>query len=137
MFVQTMSAAARCRPPGKERVPTEYLLTVYTVEAVEPPSPEAMGKMYQDVGTCNEQLKAEGTWVFARGMEPGATATVVRIEHGAVLTTDGPLVIAKGRLGGFWVIQARDLDTALAWAAQATAACQGPVEVRPFQEASI
>ena len=51
-----------------------------------------------------------------------------------MLTTDGPFAEAKEQLGGFWIIKAPDLDAALAWAAKASAACQGPVEVRPFQD---
>ena len=56
------------------------------------------------------------------------------MQDGDVLTTDGPFAETKEQLGGFWVIQAEDLDAALAWAAKATRACCGPVEVRPFQD---
>ena len=61
-------------------------------------------------------------------------ATVVRVEKGRPLTTDGPFAETKEQLGGFWVIKAADLDAALAWAAKATVACRAPVEVRPFQD---
>ena len=61
-------------------------------------------------------------------------ATVVRVEEGQVLTTDGPFAEAKEQLGGFWVIKAPDLDAALALAADASVACKAPVEVRPFQD---
>jgi hypothetical protein len=112
----------------------QYLLSVHMVEGEEPPSPEAMQQAYKDVDAFNAQLQAEDAWVFAGGLHPPATATVVRIRDGEVLTTDGPFAETKEQLGGFWVIKAADLDAALAWAAKATKACGAPVEVRPFQE---
>jgi hypothetical protein len=112
----------------------QYLLSVYMVEGEELPSPEAIEQIYKDVDAVNEELKAAGAWVFGGGLHPASTATVVRAQEGDVLTTDGPFAETKEQLGGFWIIQAPDLDAALAWAAKATVACQAPVEVRPFQE---
>jgi len=112
---------------------TQYLLSVYMVEGEPTPSDEVMAQMYKDVDVFNDEVKAQGAWVFAGGLHPADTATVVRIKDGDVLTTDGPFAETKEQLGGFWVIEAADLDAALAWAAKATTACQGPVEVRPFQ----
>ena len=89
---------------------------------------------FKDVDALNSELQAKGAWVFAGGLHPATTATVVRIKDGDVLTTDGPFAETKEQLGGFWVIKAESLDAALAWAAKATKACRGPVEVRPFQE---
>lgn len=111
----------------------QYLLAVHMVEGDEPP-PEAMQQVYKDVDAVNEQIKAEGAWVFAGGLHPATTATVVRMQDDEVLTTDGPFAETKEQLGGFWVIEAADLDAALAWAAKATKACRAPIEVRPFQE---
>ena len=113
---------------------TQYLLSVHMVEGAEEPAPEVIEQMYRDVEAVNEEIKAAGAWVFAGGLHPANTATVVRIENGEVLTTDGPFAETKEQLGGFWVIEAPDLDGALAWAAKATKACRAPVEVRPFQE---
>jgi hypothetical protein len=118
----------------KEAKMTQYLLSVYIDERAEPPSQEVIEKAYRDVDALNETLKAEGAWVFGGGLHPTTTATVVREQSGEVLTTDGPYVEAKEQLGGFWVIEAPDLDAALAWARKATVACQAPVEVRPFQD---
>ncbi len=112
---------------------TQYLLSVHMIEGEEP-SPEAMQQAYRDVEVLNKQMQAEGAWVFAGGLHPPTTATVVRMRDGEVLTTDGPFAETKEQLGGFWVIKATDLDAALSWAAKATKACGGPVEVRPFQE---
>lgn len=113
---------------------TQYLMSVHVVEGEEEPSPEAVQQMYKDVDAFNDELKAGGAWVFAGGLHPSNTATVVRPRDGEVITTDGPFAETKEQLGGFWIVEAPDLDAALAWAAKATRACQAPVEVRPFQE---
>lgn len=112
----------------------QYLLAVHSVEGETVPGAEAMQQMYQDVEAVNNQLREAGAWVFAGGLYPADTATVVRVRDGEVLTTDGPFAETKEQLGGFWVIQADDLDAALNWAGKAATACGGPVEVRPFQE---
>jgi hypothetical protein len=90
--------------------------------------------MYADVDKFNEEVKTAGAWVFAGGLHPADTATVVKATDGDVVTTDGPFAEAKEQIGGFWVIEAADLDAALAWAAKGSAACRGAVEVRPFQD---
>ena len=114
----------------------QYLLSVHMVDGEAPPAPEAMQKAYRDVDVLNSELQAAGAWVFAGGLHPPNTATVVRERDGDVLTTDGPFAEGKEHIGGFWVITAADLDAALAWATKATRACGAPVEVRPFQEVS-
>jgi hypothetical protein len=112
----------------------QYLLSVHLVEG-EPTPPEAeIQQAYKAVDAVNDELKSAGAWVFAGGLHPPSTATVVRSQGGQVVTTDGPFAETKEQLGGFWVIQAPDLDAALDWAAKASAACGAPVEVRPFQE---
>lgn len=72
--------------------------------------------------------------MFAGGLHPSTSATVVRIQGDEVVTTDGPFAETKEQLGGFWIIDAADRDAALEWAAGGSRACGGPVEVRPFQE---
>jgi hypothetical protein len=114
----------------------QYLLAVHMVEGEETPSAEDMQQTYKDVDLFNSELQAKGAWVFAGGLHPADTATVVRVKDGDVLTTDGPFAETKEQLGGFWIIKADDLDAALAWAAKGAAACKGAVEVRPFQEDS-
>jgi hypothetical protein len=113
---------------------TQYLLSVHGVEGDETPSPEETERMYKDVGVFNKKLMEQGSWVFAGGLHEPSTATVVRVDNGEVLMTDGPFAEAKEQLGGFWVIEAADLDAAISLAAEATVACGAPVEVRPFQE---
>ena len=112
----------------------QYLLSVHYVDGQAAPSQEVMEQTYRDVEAVNVQLREAGAWVFAGGLHPASTATVVRMRDGEVLTTDGPFAETKEQLGGFWVIKAADLDAALAWSAKAAEACRGPVEVRPFQE---
>jgi hypothetical protein len=112
----------------------QYLLSVHSVDGEPQPSPDEMQQMYDDVGAFNDRLQAEGSWVFAGGLYPADSATVVRTAGGEVVTTDGPFAESKEHIGGFWVIQAPDLDAALKLAADASTACKGPVEVRPFQD---
>jgi hypothetical protein len=114
----------------------QYLLSVWHKDGYPDPPPEEMQQMFKDVDVVNASMQSEGAWVFAGGLHPADTATVVLATAGDVVTTDGPFAEAKEQIGGFWVIQAPDLDAALAWAAKASAACRGPVEVRPFQEDS-
>ena len=66
-----------------------------------------------DVDTFNAKLQKQGSWVFAGGLHPANTATVVRVQNGEVLTSDGPFAESKEQLGGFWVVNAPDLDAAL------------------------
>ncbi|HEX8081872.1 MAG TPA: YciI family protein [Jatrophihabitans sp.] len=112
----------------------QYMLSVHMVEGAEMPSEETIKQMYADVDAFNAKMQAEGVWVFGGGLYPADTATVVRHQDGEVLMTDGPFAETKEQLGGFWVIKAPDLDAALEWAAGASKACQGPVEVRPFED---
>jgi hypothetical protein len=113
---------------------TQYLLSVHMVEGAPDRSQAEMQRSYEAVNTFNQELMASGEWVFAGGLLPPDSATVVSAEGGKVITTDGPFAETKEQLGGFWVIQAADLDAALAIAARGSAACAGPVEVRPFQD---
>jgi hypothetical protein len=112
----------------------QYMLSVHGVEGDPAPPQEQMQQMYKQVDAFNAELQSSGVWVFAGGLYPPASSTVVKAQGGKVVTTDGPFAETKEQLGGFWVIQAEDLDAALAWAAKGSEACMGPVEVRPFQE---
>jgi hypothetical protein len=110
---------------------TQYLLSIYHADGVAPVGD--LKKIIADVDKVNEEMQSTGAWVFAGGLHPSTTATVVRADNGNYLTTDGPYLEGKEHIGGFWVIEAADLDAALAWGRKATDACQAPVEVRPFQ----
>ena len=112
---------------------TQYMLSVYMEEGFTATEDET-AQMYQDVDAFNQKIKANGQWVFGGGLHPQETATVVRENNGQVVTTDGPYAEVREALGGFWVIDVPDLDAALKLASEATVACRGAVEVRPFQD---
>jgi hypothetical protein len=113
---------------------TQYLMSVYYEEGVEQPAPDVMEQMFADVNALNDKMTDAGIWVFGGGLETPDNSKVVNGASGDVVVTDGPFPEAKEQIGGFWVIEAKDLDAALEWARQATIACRGPVEVRPFQD---
>jgi hypothetical protein len=113
---------------------TQYLMSVYMTGDEVELSEDQMQVVYRQVDEFNAEVQAAGAWVFAGGLHPASSSTVVQAKDGEVLTTDGPFAETKEQLGGFWVIEAADLDAALAWAAKGSAACMGPVEVRPFQD---
>jgi len=96
-------------------------------------SKEEMEAAFAATGAFTDKLRAEGYWVFAGGLAPASAATVVDGQGQAPVMTDGPYLETKEALGGFWVIDAPDLDVALRLAAQGSKACGGKVEVRPFE----
>jgi len=110
-----------------------YLLSIYQPDGPIP-SPEVLGPIMEDLAALTRQLKASGSWVFAGGLHPPSTATVVRVKDGETLMTDGPFVESKEHLGGFTIIRAPDLDVALEWGSRLAEATTLPVEVRPFQD---
>ena len=97
------------------------------------PSHEERLQSFADTGVFNDELIASGHFVFAEGLELPSTATTVDGQGETPVFTDGPYLESKEYLGGFWVIEAADLDEALALAARASKACRETVEVRPFQ----
>jgi hypothetical protein len=115
---------------------THYLLSVHGPaeygEFANYGSQEEMEAAFAATGAFNEQLRADGYWVFAGGLQSPTTATVVDGQGDSPVITDGPYLETKEMLGGFWVIEAPDLDVALRIAADASKACRGKVEVRPF-----
>jgi hypothetical protein len=115
---------------------SQYLLSAHTVEgaAREPMSAEQMQQVVHEVRRLEDQMKAAGAWVFGGRLHEPSTATVVRVSDGEVLTTDGPFAESKEHLGGFYIIEAEDLDAALSWAAKTSDCVNTPIEVRPFAD---
>jgi len=115
---------------------THYLLAVHgPAEAGEfgsYGSKEEMEAAFAATDVFNQKLHDEGYWVFAGGLQPATTATVVDGHGDSPVVTDGPYLETKEAIGGFWVIEAPDLDVALKLAAEGSKACGGKVEVRPF-----
>lgn len=116
----------------------KYMLSVHSVagEAREPMTDEERQESYKQIGLLEAELKSTGAWVFSARLHQPDTATVVRISAGDVVTTDGPFAESKEHLGGFYIIEADDLDAALDWASKTTAAVRRPIEVRPLWDGS-
>ncbi len=115
----------------------QYLMSVFGPAEMSEfgtyPDQETMVKAMADTGAFNERLQAEGHFVYANGLASATTATVVDGRNDPPIFTDGPYLESKEYIGGFWIIEAGDLDQALTLAAEGSKACQGKVEVRPFQ----
>ena len=119
----------------------QYLLSVYQPDGPTPP-PGDLDTVMRDIGRLQQELKTAGAWVFAGGLHPPSTATVVQLRDGDVLTTDGPFTEGKEHVGGFTIIKAPDLDAALEWGRRFARAISLDgksglaIEVRPFNEDS-
>jgi hypothetical protein len=121
------------RHPTKEYTMTQYLFSVHHHVGEELPTGDDAQRMFTQVDAFNQKVTDAGIWVFGGGLEPIETATTVDATGPEAIITDGPYAEAKEWLGGFWVLEAPDLDAALKLASEASAACEGRVEVRPFQ----
>jgi hypothetical protein len=110
-----------------------YLLSVYQPGG-DPPPAEDLARIMRDLDAVNSEMRAAGAWVFSGGLFPPSTATVLRHRDGRVLMTDGPFVEGKEHLGGFTIVDAPDLDAALAWGRKLAEATTLPIEVRPFRD---
>ena len=115
---------------------TRYMLSVHSVasDMREPMPAEEMQHSWQEIQKIEAEMKSSGAWVFSGRLHDPDTATVVRVANGETLTTDGPFVEAREHLGGFYIINANDLDAALALASKVTRVIGSPIEVRPFAD---
>ncbi len=113
-----------------------YLLSTYAVDdqAPAPMTDEQMQHSWQEIQAIEAEMKSSGAWVFSGRLHDAGTATVVRESGGDVVTTDGPFVEAKEHIGGFYIIEAADLDAALRWATKVTRVITAPIEVWPFAD---
>lgn len=110
-----------------------YLLSIYQPDG-DPPPPEVLEPVMAELDRVNAELRSAGAWVFAGGLHPPGTATVVRGKGSGALVTDGPYLEGKEHVGGFTVIEAADLDAALGWASKVAAALAPlAIEVRPME----
>ena len=116
---------------------SRYLLSVHTVEgeARQPMPPEEMQSFMERINALETEMRASGAFVFTGGLHGPDQATVVRRSGGDLVTTDGPFAESKEHIGGFYVIEADDLDAAQAWAGKVVDAINAPIEVRPFFDA--
>ena len=114
---------------------SQYLLSTYAVEGEvpgAPKTPEEMQAFMKRVAALEEEMDANGAFVFGGALHGPEAATVVDVSHGDFVMTDGPFVETKEHMGGFYIINADDLDEALAWAGKTAKATNHPIEVRPF-----
>ena len=111
----------------------EYLLSVHNADESPYATEADLERAFAATGALNEEMRQAGVWVFAGGLDWSYKAKVVRVRDGALERTDGPYLESKEHIGGFWVLDVADEAEAIAWAEKATVACEGAVEVRPFQ----
>lgn len=115
---------------------SQYLLSTYAVEGEvpgAPPTPEEMQEFMGRLVALEADMDSSGTFVFGGALHGPDATTVVRINDGDVVMTDGPFAESKEHIAGFYLINAEDLDEALAWAGKVADATNHPIEVRPFR----
>jgi hypothetical protein len=120
---------------------TQYFLTMPhdaaeepTMESMQEMDPEELEAVFAAVGSFNTALTESGAWVTAGGLQPPSTAITVDATGAEVKRIPGPFVDAPEYVGGFWIIDVADEETALGWAEQCSAALQSRIEVRALQE---
>jgi hypothetical protein len=112
-----------------------YLLLIHVDETRYPEmSPQETAQLRADYGAYTDELKQAAAYVASERLRPTTAATTIRVRNGEALTMDGPFAETKEQLGGFYLIQANDLDEALAWAVKMPSARYGSIEVRPIWE---
>ena len=113
---------------------TQYLFSVHSGAEDYARPVEELQPVFEAVDRFNQKARDAGIWVFAGGLQPAELATVVDGTVDQPIVTDGPYLETKEWIGGFWIFELPDMDAALAWAKEASGACDGKVEVRPFQD---
>ncbi len=115
----------------------QYLLMIYAAESAEPePGSAEFAQMMQEYGEFSEEVVARGLMQGGNALEPSSTASTVRVRNGKVSVTDGPFAETKEVLGGYYLLDCKDLDEALECAAKIPSAKYGSVEVRPIMDLS-
>lgn len=110
----------------------QYLIAIHHPDDFDPMAAQDEA-MHRDIDTLNDEMKAANVRIFMGGLQPPNRAKWVRAQpDGKLLVTDGPYLETREHIGGFWVLEAADLEEALAWGRKAAVACRAPVEVRPF-----
>jgi len=111
----------------------QYLLLIYEKEADWAAIPEAeKGKIFQEYMDYSKRIRKSGNYIGGQALQPVSTATTVRVKNGKTLTTDGPFAETREQLGGFFLVEAKDLDEAIALAAGIPGSRLGSIEVRPI-----
>jgi hypothetical protein len=114
---------------------TRYLLSIQQPDGAPPPEVAArLPEMARDLDAIVAEMQQAGAWVFNGGLHPPSTSTVLRLENGDVVMTDGPYAEGKEHIGGLVIVEAPDLDVALGWARRFAEVIGLPIEVRPFAD---
>lgn len=116
-------------------MPLYQLSVCYPAGSVQP-EPATLETIMRDVSAVGQQMVDAGVWVFSGGLGDPSTATTVLEQDGDVVLTDGPFIESKEQIGGLTILEASDLDEAIAWARKVSAATTTPIEVRPFVHAT-
>ena len=109
-----------------------YAILIYTQEPTEAPTPEVAQAVMEGYNAFGDHIKARGAFEAGEALDSVTTATTVRVRDGKTLTTDGPFAETKEALGGFYIVEAADLDEAIGYAAMIPSAQQGSIEIRPI-----
>ncbi len=109
---------------------TQYLVAIHHPDDYDPSAEDEA--MSRDIDALNDEMVAAGVRIFVGGLSPASARSLRAQPDGKVLITDGPYLETNEHTGGFWVLEAANLDDALAWGRKAAVACRAPVEVRPF-----
>jgi hypothetical protein len=131
-FVDRVKAGQPACPKtvlGKGEIMKQYVVAIHHPDNYDPSvETEALER---DIDPLNDEMVVAGVRIFVGGLQPASSAKSLRAQpHGKVIITDGPYIEAKEHIGGFWVVEAADMDEALAWGRKAVVACRAPVEVR-------
>jgi hypothetical protein len=110
----------------------QYALLIYTQERTEDAPDDVMTAQFAAYEQFTRHLRERGAMLAGEALQPVATATTVRVVDGKTLTTDGPFAETKETLGGFYLVEAADLDEAIGYAAMIPGAAHGSIEVRPI-----
>jgi hypothetical protein len=98
--------------------------------------PEEMGALFSAYTDFTNAVKAAGVYIGGEALQPTTTATTVRVQGGQIVTTDGPFAETKEQLGGYYLLDCRNLDEAIQWAAKIPSATHGAIEIRPIMDYS-
>ena len=112
----------------------QYALLIYTPEPTEEPSPEELAAQMEGYNAFSQHIRDRNAMLGGEALDSVATATTVRVIDGKTVTTDGPFAETKETLGGFYLVEAADLDEAIGYAALIPGATHGSVEIRPIWE---
>jgi hypothetical protein len=135
MVAAVLTAAHRTRQPPQEKAAVQYLCLIYEDEQQWQKLPRAESeKIMDEFSAYTESIRKSGHYAGGNALQPTHTATTVRVRNGKVSTTDGPFAETKEQLGGYYLLQARDLNEAIQLAARIPGARFGAVEVRPIME---